>query len=273
VSRPTVDPAALAAARRRLEREGVLVLFEDHLLIGLSKAAGVLSQGGPAGERSLVDLLDAYRRETEGKPGRAFVGLVHRLDRNVSGAMVVAKSSKAAARLAQAFREREGVEKTYLAWVAGTPPAARGTLRGVLERDEARRVTHARPLPGDGEDGDDGEDGGRVALLDWEVEARGEGAARLRVRLHTGRTHQVRAQLSAAGMPLFGDAKYGGADAPARARCARPALHAARLVVPHPVGGAPLAIEAPPADDLLRLDAALGLSPPAGRAAGTPSGA
>jgi 23S rRNA pseudouridine1911/1915/1917 synthase len=269
LTRPNADPATLAAARRRLERAGAAVLFEDHLVLAVSKASGLLSQGGPAGETSLVAEVEAYRREAEGKPGRAFVGLVHRLDRNVSGALVVAKSSKAAARLSEAFRSRTAVTKTYLAWVAGEPPAARGTLRGVLSRDESRRVTHAVPAL---EPDDDEEDAGPgVATLDYEVEARAAGAARLRIALHTGRTHQIRAQCAEAGMPLLGDAKYGGPDAPARARCPRPALHAWRLVVPHPVGGAPLAVEAPIPDDLLRLDAALGLEPPAGRAAGTSS--
>ena len=109
----------------------------------VSKAAGVLSQRGPVGEDSLVEFLDAYRRESEGKVGRAFVGLVHRLDRNVSGVMVVAKSSKAASRLSAAFRTRRGVEKTYLAWVAGTPAEDRATLRSVIVRDEASGKSRA----------------------------------------------------------------------------------------------------------------------------------
>jgi hypothetical protein len=90
------------------------------------------------------------------------------------------------------------------------------------------------------------------------------------VRLRTGRTHQVRAQCAHAGFALLCDAKYGGRAAPARARCERPALHALRLVVPHPVGGAPLAIEAPLPADLLRLDAALALAPPAASDRGAP---
>ena len=261
---PTADPARVAAARRRLLAQGVEILGEDHLVLGISKAAGVLSQPGPAGELSLVELVDAYRREAEGKAGHAFVGLVHRLDRNVSGAMVVAKTSKAASRLSEAFRTRVGVEKTYLAWTAGSPAKDRDTLRSVLVRDLLRRVTTARPAPQpaaddaagtDGEDAADGE--ASVATLDYVVEARGPRGCRLRVRLHTGQTHQIRAQLAREGLPLLGDVKYGGPAGP------RPALHARRLVVPHPVTRAPVIVDAPVPDDLRRLDRDLGLRPAA----------
>src|SRR5262249_36153505 len=110
VASPASDPRRLAAPPERLPARGVDRLPEDRLVLGIAKAAGVLSQPGPAGETSLVELLGAYRQESEGKPGLGFVGLVHRLDRNVSGAMVVGKSSKAASRLSAAFRSREGVE-------------------------------------------------------------------------------------------------------------------------------------------------------------------
>lgn len=265
MSAPIADPAALAAARRRLAGAGVVVVAEDHLLLGVAKAAGVLSQPGPEGVVSLVELLGDYRRDVEGKPGRAFVGIVHRLDRNVSGALVVAKSSKAASRLSAAFRARDQVEKTYLAWVTRGPDADAGELRGTLVRDDARRVSRMVAAPSDdAEAGDDAPpDGeGREARLDFTVEARGGGAARLRIALRTGATHQIRAQCAAAGFPLLGDGKYGGPAGLASARIDRPALHARRLVVPHPVGGAPVEIEAAVPDDLRRLDRALGMRPP-----------
>jgi 23S rRNA pseudouridine1911/1915/1917 synthase len=182
------------------------------------------------------------------------VGIVHRLDRNVSGAMVVAKSSKAASRLSAAFRDRDGVEKTYLAWVAGGPRDDRGTLRSTLVRDDARRVTEVV-------DADD-EDEGREAWLDWEVDARGGDVSRLRVRLRTGATHQIRAQLAAIGCPLVGDRKYGGPASVGRAALERPALHARRLAVPHPVGGAPFVVEAPVPKDLVAFDRSTGTSSP-----------
>ena len=253
---PVVDPERLRAARARLRTAGIEVLYEDHLVLGISKAAGVLSQRGPEGEDSLVEAIDAYRREAEGKPGRAFVGLVHRLDRNVSGAMVVGKSSKAASRLSEAFRGREGVEKRYLAWVDGVPERDRAALRSVLVRDLVRRTTSARDAAEDGSDDDE------AAVLEYEVRGRAAGAARLDVLLGTGQTHQIRVQLARAGVPILGDRKYGGPATPERARCERIALHARRLVVPHPVGGAPLEIEAPVPEELRRLDRVLGTVPP-----------
>lgn len=268
---PSADPRAVAAARQRLAAAGVRVVFEDHLLLGLDKASGVLSQPGPPGEASLVELVGAYRRDAEGKPGLGFVGLVHRLDRNVSGVLVVGKSSKAASRLAAAFRSRRGVAKTYLAWVTRGPATDEGTLRDTLVRDDAARRSRVvgSGVPADGATSEDDAPEGAEAVLHYVVEARvveprGASAARLRVTLETGATHQIRVQCAAAGFPLLGDAKYGGPAGPSAARLSRPALHARRLVVPHPVGGAPVVLEAPVPDDLVRLDAALRLSPPVG---------
>jgi 23S rRNA pseudouridine1911/1915/1917 synthase len=239
------DPQKVPAARARLAAQGVTVLVEDNHLLVVNKPAGLLSQGGPAGETSLVDVLGEYRRAAEGKAGPAFVGLVHRLDRNVSGVVVVAKTSKAAARLSALFRERdEALEKTYLAWVAGLPAEARGEARDRLVREDG--VTHVET---------DDEEPAREARLSWEVAGRGRTAARLLVRLHTGVTHQIRSQLAALGHPLLGDVKYGG---PAGAR---PALHAFRLRFPHPVGDAPVVVEAPVPPDLAALDRRQAIQP------------
>jgi 23S rRNA pseudouridine1911/1915/1917 synthase len=240
------DARRVESARATLARAGVQVLLEDNHLLVVSKPAGLLSQGGPGAETHLVEVLGAYRRAAEGKPGAAFVGLVHRLDRNVSGVLVVAKTSKAAARLSVLFRERvEGLAKAYLAWVAGVPAEGRGEAHDRLAR--AGGVTHVEP---------DEEEQAREAHLAWEVVAKGRTAARLVVRLHTGVTHQIRAQLAALGHPLLGDAKYGGPKG------ARPALHAWRLAFPHPVGGALVTAEAPVPPDLVALDRRLAMRPP-----------
>jgi 23S rRNA pseudouridine1911/1915/1917 synthase len=242
----------VAAARARLSARGIAVLHEDAHVLGLSKPAGLLSQPGPEGQESLVEVVDRYRREAEAKPGAAYVGLVHRLDRGVSGAMAVAKTSKAAARLSAAFRAREGVEKTYLAWVWGAPPDE-GDLSSRLVRARGGRVTR---------DAAEDDPGAREARLSFRAEARGRGVARLRVRLGTGVTHQIRAQLSGAGFPIVGDGKYGGRLHP-RLPPRRVALHALSLRLPHPIAGRPaVLLEAPVPDDLLRLDAALRCTPP-----------
>ena len=222
------------------------MLFEDNHLLCVSKPAGLLSQGGPPGERSLTDLLEAYRREAEHKQGRAYVGLVHRLDRNVSGAMVVAKTSKAAGRLSKLFRERHPeLRKIYLAWVYRVPCEDHGELVHLLRREGG--VTR---LAGEGDPD------AREARLTYEVVARGHHAARLRIKLDTGLGHQIRFQLSHVGHPLYGDAKYKGPGAK------RVALHAAQLCFPHPVGGSPVVLGAPVPDDLRKVDTRLGLEPP-----------
>lgn len=239
-------PDAERRARQRLAGHGVLVLYEDNHLLGLMKPAGLLSQGGPEGEPHLVSLIEAYRREAQGKPGRAYVGLVHRLDRNVSGALVVAKTSKAASRLTHAFKTRDGrLTKTYLAWVQGVPSPSEAELvdRVRRERGVTMRVSAA-------------DTSAPEARLRYAVAGRSTTAARLDIELGTGRTHQIRAQLAWSGHPLWGDAKYGGPKG------TRPALHAHRLSFPHPVGGETVVVQAPLPRDLLDLDVRLGIEPP-----------
>lgn len=226
------------AARHALMRQGVVVLYEDNHILGISKAAGLLAQGGPEGEVPLTALVDRYRRRAEGKPGQAYVGLVHRLDRNVSGAMVVAKTSKAASRLSQTFRERAAdLEKTYLAWVERTPEVPERELVHRLRREKGVTLIAA-----------EGDDDGKTARLRYRVVGRGNLCARLEIELGTGLPHQIRVQLSYVGHPIWGDVKYGGTP------WGRLGLHALRLVVPHPVGGEPVAIDAPVPKELQELD-------------------
>ena len=237
---------ARTQARRRLAADGVHVLFEDNHLLVVSKPAGLASQGGDGIDVHLVTLIDAYRQEAEGKPGRAFVGLVHRLDRNVSGVLVLAKTSKAASRLTERFRSRDAdLKKIYVAWVDGRVEADEAELVDRLIRDG--KVTRRA---GSGDDA-------REARLAFRVEGRGPRTSRLRIELGTGITHQIRAQLALYGHPLVGDAKYGGSQG------LRPALHASRLVFPHPVGGPDVDVSAPLPRQLRRLDRKKQVEPPA----------
>ena len=227
-------------------RRGVHVLLEDNHLLCVSKPAGLLSQRGPPGEVALTDLLGVYRRDADGKPGLGFVGLVHRLDRNVSGAMVVAKTTKAAARLSAMFRDRtEGLAKTYLAWAQRPPKDDAGELVHRLRRE--RNVTKLAA---------DGDPDGREARLTYEVEARSYRAGRWRIKLVTGFPHQIRAQLSMVGHPIVGDTKYGGPPGK------RPGLHAVELAFLHPVKQTEVVVAAPLPDDLKRMDVRLRLDPP-----------
>lgn len=239
------DPMRLKA-RRKLKRRGVTILYEDNHLLGIAKEAGLLSQGGPQGELSIPDLLDQYRREAEGKPGKAWIGVVHRLDRNVSGAMVYAKTSKAASRLSKLFHDRSPeLEKVYLAWVQRALHPAEGTLEHVLRREGG--VTKVAGA---------GDPDKRTARLSYRVEGLSNRGSRVRVFLETGLTHQIRVQFSIIGHPLVGDAKYQGPPGK------RPSLHGLRLAFPHPVRDSRVELAAPIPEDMLKVDLRMRIEPP-----------
>lgn len=209
------------------------VLHEDNHLLAVMKPAGLLVQGDRSGDLSLVDLVRGYLKVKYAKPGNVYVGLVHRLDRNVSGVVVLARTSKAASRLAASFREGR-VTKTYLAIVAGAPAADRAELRSWLaangDRDGVTRSSRESFA------------GGRESVLEYRrLETLG-GWSLLEVQPVTGRRHQIRAQLALAGHPLLGDVKYGSR---VKLDGRRIALHALKLEVAHPVGDRALILEAP----------------------------
>ena len=213
-------------------------LYEDNHLLVVHKPAGLLTQSARSGDENLLDVARAYVAERYDKQDNVYLGLVHRLDRNVSGVVIIARTSKAAARLTRAFAERR-VAKRYLALVEGEAPDE-AELRNTLgPRPQGRGVC---------EDPD-----GKEARLSFVCLARGRGRSWLEVRLHTGRKHQIRAQLAMAGLPLVGDPLYGARDATMR----RPALHGWRLELDHPVGDhGSLVFVAPVPADLRHLAAA-----------------
>ncbi len=208
------------------------ILYEDNHLLVVHKPAGLLTQGDKTGDATALEAGKEYIRRTANKPGAVFLGLVHRIDRPVSGVLVFARTSKAASRLAKSFHDRE-VEKTYLAVVLGKLRNNEGELEGFIERTHLRsrlaKTESARAK--------------RAALSYRVLAAHGE-LSLLEVIPHTGRHHQIRLQLSHAGHPVAGDLKYG-------ARQALPdksiALHAARISFPHPVKDEVVSFSAPPA--------------------------
>jgi len=262
VALPAPEPSGLVAQDLPLA-----VLHEDADLLVLDKAAGMVvhpARGSPSG--TVVNAL--LHRLGEGAPGGERLGLVHRLDKETSGCLLVAKRAAALAALQAAFKAR-AVEKTYLALVHGAP-ADEGRLDtpyGRHPRDRTRYTGRAST--------------GRRAVTGWQVRERfGDSATLLEVALETGRTHQIRVHLSEAGHPLLADAVYGGtrrearldADDPVRLAAAaigRQALHAWRLALAHPRTGKPLRFEAPLPRD---LRAALAILRKAARRAAPPSG-
>jgi 23S rRNA pseudouridine1911/1915/1917 synthase len=242
------------------------VLHQDEDLLVLDKAAGMVvhpARGTP-GATVLNALLFRLAGEGQGKGAPPRLGLVHRLDRDTSGCLVVART-EAAYRALQAQWKARTVEKVYLALCHGEPAAAGrlDTPYGRHPRDRTR-FTGRRPSP-------------RRAVTEWAVRERfGRRAALLEVVLHTGRTHQIRVHLAEAGHPLLADAVYGGtrrearlpeADPVRRAALAvgRQALHASRLAFDHPRTGRRLSFRAPLPADLERALAALRSAWPAGR--------
>jgi 23S rRNA pseudouridine1911/1915/1917 synthase len=213
---------------------GELVLYEDNHLLAIQKPAGILVQGDATGDESLLDLAKAWLIEKYQKPGQAFLGLLHRLDRPVGGVVVFAKTSKAAARLSQQFRERT-VGKTYLAVAAGRPPAS-GELVHYLKRSGKRRVSVAHEAAADR----------KQAELSYRLLGVQADWSLLEVQIKTGRHHQIRVQLASSGYVIAGDRKYGSrVDLAGKGI----ALFSRRIEFDHPVSGARMAIAAePPAE-------------------------
>lgn len=199
------------------------ILYKDEKIIVCIKPAGVLSTDEPGG-------LPGLLRE---QLGIETVRTVHRLDRVVSGVMVLARTAKSAATLsAQMGTER--FQKTYLAVVRGTLMEKSGSFRDLLGRDKATRMTYVASEPGKDV---------REAWLDYEVAGERDGFSLLRIRLHTGRTHQIRVQCASRGLPLYGDRRYGGA-----AEGEEIALWSHELRFEHPVSGEALCFTAAPPD-------------------------
>ncbi len=201
-----------------------LIYLDEHIVVAI-KPARVLSTDEPGGMPELV-------RQKLGDP-TADVRTVHRLDRVVSGLMVLARSPEAASELSRQIRENQ-FEKEYLAVIHGCPPAPSGTMTDYLLRDKQERKTYLVNSPGKGV---------QEAILNYQVLYTAEALSRVRIQLVTGRTHQIRAQFSGHGMPLVGDRKYATLDDPCEI-----ALWSYRLAFSHPVTGEPMEFIVPPPD-------------------------
>jgi 23S rRNA pseudouridine1911/1915/1917 synthase len=238
-------PPPRAPPRRSVEGPTLPVLYDDEAMVIVNKPPGLVVEPGGS-EPSVVELLAAQLPPFDVE-GVAQPGVVHRLDRETSGCLVLARTDEAVAALDRAFQEKR-VDKRYWTLVLGEAPE-QGRLEGPYGRDpkDPRKfTTRVRSA--------------RRAALSFEVRERLRGATLLEVWLETGRTHQIRVQLSEAGHPVIGDAIYGPAEVrahPAAQALGRQALHALRLSLPRPSTGALMRVEAPLPEDFQRALALL----------------
>ncbi|MDX9811681.1 MAG: RluA family pseudouridine synthase [Bacteroidales bacterium] len=207
------------------------ILYEDNHLIAVNKRPSDLSQGDRTGDQSLDIWVKEYIAKKYNKKGDVFLGVVHRLDRPVGGVVLFARTSKALARLNEMFRTRD-VKKTYLAIVKERPPEDEATLVHFLKKNEEQNKTYVY---------DTEVKGSKQASLHYHVIGRSERFYLLEVTLHTGRHHQIRAQLAKIGCPVKGDLKYGFSRSNEDGGIS---LFAKRLELIHPVKKEKLVIEA-----------------------------
>ena len=207
------------------------VLYEDNHLLVINKPAGLATMGVADDIPSALQIARRYVKEKYDKPGNVYLGIVSRLDAPVSGLLILARTSKAASRLTEQYRSGE-VEKYYWALVDGRVDPELGELTNWVRKDERHRRMHiASPKT----------PGAKRALLSYRTVQVTPSASLLEIRLHTGRKHQIRLQLSHAGYPIFGDRKYGSR----RKFSAGIGLHGRRLVLQHPVRRQRLELVAP----------------------------
>lgn len=208
------------------------VLYEDNHVIVVNKAASEIVQGDKTGDTPLSEIVKLYLKEKYHKPGNVFLGVVHRLDRPVSGLVVFARTGKALARLNEMFRAGE-VHKVYWAVVKNPPPAPEGELTHYLLRNERQNKSYAY---------DSERPGSKLARLCYRVVGRSRDYYLLEVTLLTGRHHQIRCQLARMGCPIKGDLKYGFPRSnPDGSIC----LHARKVSFVHPVSHKLVEVEAP----------------------------
>jgi len=214
------------------------ILYEDNHLIIINKLPGELSQGDQTGDESLLDAIKELIRIRDKKPGNVFLGLIHRLDRPTSGVLVFAKTTKALSRMNELFKTRE-VKKIYWAIVEGQSEIKIEKLEHYLRKNSKNnKVTvYSKPTPDS-----------KKAVLEYRVLGNLDNYSLFEVELHTGRSHQIRSQLSFIGYPIKGDLKYG-------AKRSNPdggiSLHSRMIRFIHPVKKTEITITASPPDDSL----------------------
>ena len=213
--------------------DSIRILYEDNHIIAVNKTVSDLVQKDSTGDPALDDKVKKYIREKYKKPGEAFLGVVHRIDRPVSGVVIFARTGKALARLNKMFREGT-ITKTYWAIVKDKPPQPSGTLVHYLSRDAAKNKSFCST---------DSKRSAKKSVLHYSVIAQSDRYYLLEVNLETGRHHQIRCQLAHIGCPIRGDLKYGY---PRSNENGGISLHARKVSFTHPVRNEPVTITADP---------------------------
>ena len=214
------------------------ILFEDNHLIAINKRAGQLTQGDSTGDKSLDQLVKEYLKKKYGKPGDVFLGVIHRIDRPVSGVIIYARTSKALTRMNDLFREQK-IQKIYWCIVKERPQPEEDILHHHLVKNEAKNKSYAYNKP---------HTNTKPASMTYKLISSSDRYFLLEVKLHTGRHHQIRCQLSKIGSPVKGDLKYNYSRSNIDASIS---LHARSLEFLHPVRNEPVNILAPVPNDPL----------------------
>jgi len=212
------------------------ILFEDNHLLIINKKPSQIVQGDKTGDLPLVELLKSFIKKRDNKPGNVFLGVVHRIDRPVSGAVIFAKTGKALSRMNQMLKNGE-IFKSYWAVVKNCPVPEKGNLVHYLRKNEEKNKSTAHDKP---------VQNGQKAELSYEVTGKSDSFFLLNIRLYTGRHHQIRSQLSKIGCPVKGDLKYGYERSNSDGSIH---LHARRVEFIHPVKKEKIVVVADPPKD------------------------
>jgi 23S rRNA pseudouridine1911/1915/1917 synthase len=219
-------------------KDNLQILHEDNHLIVVNKRVGDIAQGDTSGDKPLPDIVKEYLKEKYNKLGEVFLGVVHRLDRPTTGIVVFAKTSKALTRMNELFSSRE-TQKTYWAVVKNKPPKEEDTLIHFIKRNQQNNTSkaHLKEVPES-----------KKASLSYKIIAELDNYFVLEIELHTGRHHQIRAQLQTIGCPIKGDLKYGFDKSNPDGGIH---LHAIKLCFIHPVSKEKIELIAPIPNDII----------------------
>lgn len=224
-------------SEKQFGKEDLVILHEDNHVIVVMKPQGVPSCEDESKDKDMLTVIKEHIKERENKQGNVYVGLVHRLDRPTGGVMVFAKSSKAAARLSEQMKTGD-FEKKYSAVLVGSPKEKRATLTNYLKKNPINNMVYVCPPV---------TEGAKFAELEYDVLEEKSGLTLALIKLHTGRSHQIRVQMANVGAPVYGDMRYGGE----KAKKGKLALWAVSLSFTHPVSKERLCFKIQPPADLI----------------------